>query len=72
MTHNEALLHEARVNGRVKSKICICGQTKIGGKPFCRKCFSLLPSGLKTALSNQLLEGFIQAFDDAKEKLRNR
>ena len=61
---------EARIDERVRSKTCICENEKIGGKPFCRKCFTKLPDDLKQRLSNQLVEDFLTAYDEAKTVLK--
>lgn len=62
---------ENRIEKRLKSVVCVCDERKQKGKPFCRRCFTKLPDDLKQRLSNQLVEDFLVAYDEAKTQLQS-
>lgn len=62
---------ESQIEKKLKSIVCVCDQPKQKGKPFCRKCFTKLPDDLKQRLSNQLVEDFLTAYDEAKTHLQS-
>lgn len=70
LTDEEVGKHDCQGMG-LKSIVCVCGKPKQKGKPFCRKCFTKLPDDLKQRLSNQLVEDFLVAYDEAKTHLQS-
>lgn len=64
------VMTETKNEKRLKSIVCICLERKQKGKPFCRKCFTKLPDDLKQRLSNQLVEDFLVAYDEAQTQLQ--
>lgn len=67
---NEPMENLKRMAKQIKSIICVCGQTKQKGKPFCRKCFSSLNDVLKEGLSNNRVEEFVIAYIAARANLQ--
>jgi len=49
---------------------CFCSKSKGKGKAFCSKCYYRLPEGLRKSLWKGFSEGYVDAWDEAKEWLR--
>jgi hypothetical protein len=65
---SESLEQEAlRVLG---SGFCLCGLVKDSNRPFCKDCYFALPEGLRSGLYKLMSEGWVTAWDEARDWLK--
>ena len=53
----------------LRSTKCRCGQIKQSGHTFCRACYYLLPTDMRSRLYNHLGNGYEEAYAAAVERL---
>ena len=58
----------AELNGGV---CAACGAKKKGGNSFCRACYFRLPPKLRQSLYRSFYGGYVEAYEDAKDWLRD-
>lgn len=46
-------------------RVCRCGTAKTPDQTFCRDCYFRLPMPMRRALYLLILDGYIEAYDDA-------
>ncbi|QNI34500.1 hypothetical protein H7849_11755 [Alloacidobacterium dinghuense] len=49
---------------------CECGSTKVKKQSFCRRCYFSLPRELQQALYRSFSEGYVEAWSEARDYLK--
>lgn len=50
--------------------VCVCGAKKKHAQSFCRECYFSLPTEYRTALYRPFSQGYVEAWDAARDYLR--
>ena len=54
----------------LSSLTCGCGEPKLRNRSFCSGCYFALPPNLRGSLYKTILDGYAEAYDEAKDWLR--
>jgi hypothetical protein len=65
-------MRERALVAQLASTECMCGDPKDPRRTFCRRCYYRLPPRMRSALYQNLSEGYEQAVDEAEAFLRGR
>lgn len=64
MTCEEQLLVK-----ELRSGTCRCGEPKMAGRAFCKRCYFQLAPALRQRLYQRIGAGYVQAFETARQSL---
>lgn len=52
------------------STVCYCGNEKLKGSSFCKRCYFSLPKKTQGELWKRVSDGYAEVYDEAKDFLR--